>query len=213
MRITGIRLRLTELPLDGPFRPAWGRGRSQTALTVLLCEVHTDEGLVGLGAAHGGLEAAVTIDRFVAPHLLGQDPGQIDRLAAVIRDAEILGAPAYGMEVPLWDLLGKAAGMPVCRMWGGAADRVRAYCSTGELRPARLRAEDVARLAGDGFTAVKLRFHHDDPREDLAVAESVRDKVGDAVEFMGGPRAGTAGSDLAGRAAAPARLFGPGAAT
>jgi len=184
MRITGIRLRLTELPLDGPFCPAWGRGRAQTALTVLLCEVHTDEGLVGLGAAHGGLEAAVTIDRFVAPHLLGQDPGQVERLAAVIRDAEILGAPAYGMEVPLWDLVGKAAGMPVCRIWGGAADRVRAYCSTGELRPAPRRAEDVAGLAADGFTAVKLRFHHDDPREDLAVAESVRDKVGDAVELM-----------------------------
>jgi D-galactarolactone cycloisomerase len=184
MRVTGIRLRLAELPLDGPFRPAWGRGRVQSTLPVVLCEVHTDEGLVGLGAAHGGLEAAVTIDRFVTPHLLGQDPSQVERLAAVIRDAEILGAPAYCMEVPLWDLLGKAAGMPVFRMWGGATDRVRAYCSTGELRSARSRAEDVAKLAGDGFTAVKLRFHHDDPRDDLVVAQAVRDQVGDTVELM-----------------------------
>src|SRR5215469_14713397 len=50
----------------------------------------------------------------------------------MIRDAEILGAPAYGMEIPLWDLLGKAAGMPLSRIWGGAEDRVRAYSSTGE---------------------------------------------------------------------------------
>lgn len=184
MRITGIRLRLAELPLDAPFRPAWGRGRAQKTLAVLLCEVRTDTGLTGLGAAHGGLEAAVTIDRFVTPHLLGQDPREIERLAAVIRDAEILGAPAYGMEVPLWDLLGKTAGLPVCQLWGGAADRVRAYCSTGELRAARSRAEDVAKLAGEGFTAVKLRFHHDDPRDDLAVAEAVRDEVGDRVEVM-----------------------------
>jgi D-galactarolactone cycloisomerase len=184
MRITGIRLRLAELPLDAPFRPAWGRGRVQTELAVVICEVRTDNGLVGLGAAHGGLEAAVTIDRFVTPHLLGQDPCQVDRLAEVIRDAEILGAPAYCMEVPLWDLLGKAAGMPVCKIWGGAADRVRAYCSTGELRSARRRAADVAKLADDGFTAVKLRFHHDDPRDDLAVAQAVRDEVGDGIELM-----------------------------
>jgi D-galactarolactone cycloisomerase len=184
MRVTAIRLRLAEFPLHAPFRPAWGRGRVQAVLAMLLCEMRTDDGLVGLGAAHGGLEAAVTIDRFVTPHLLGQDPSQIERLAAVIRDAEILGAPAYGMEVPLWDLLGKAAGLPICQLWGGSADRVRAYCSTGELRPAQSRAQDVAKLAEEGFTAVKLRFHHDDPRDDLAVAEAVRDEVGDRIELM-----------------------------
>src|SRR5579875_2253459 len=164
MHIAGVRLRLLELPLGAPFRPAWGRGRVQTELVVLLCEVRTDTGLTGLGAAHGGLEAAVTIDRFVTPHLLGQDPFQVERLAAVIRDAEILGAPAYGMEIPLWDLLGKASGMPVCQLWGGGAARVRAYCATGELRGARERARDVAQLADGGFRAVKLRFHHADPR-------------------------------------------------
>lgn len=174
MRITGIRSRLLELPLDAPFRPAWGRGRVQESLVMVLFEVGTDNGLVGLGAAHGGPEAQLAIDRFITPHLLGQDPTRIERLAAVIRDAEILGPPPYCMEIPLWDLLGKAAGLPVHRLWGGADDRVRAYCSTGELRPPRQRAEDVAELVDAGFTAVKLRFHHDDPRDDIAVAEAVR---------------------------------------
>jgi hypothetical protein len=184
MRITGIRSRLLEFPLAAPFRPAWGRGRIQTALVLVLYEVGTDTGLVGLGAAHGGPEAQVAIDRFVTPHLIGQDPTEIERLAAIIRDAEILGPPPYCMEIPLWDLLGKAAGLPVHRLWGGGASRVRAYCSTGELRSPAERADDVARLADEGYTAVKLRFHHDDPRDDVAVAEAVRDKVGDAVELM-----------------------------
>ncbi len=184
MRITGIRSRLVELPLDAPFRPAWGRGRVQSALVLVVFEVTTDDGLVGFGAAHGGLESMVAIDRFVTPHLLGQDPTDIERLAVIIRDAEILGPPPYCMEIPLWDLLGKAAGLPVFRLWGGAGGRVRAYCSTGELRSAQERADDVARLADEGYTAVKLRFHHDDPRDDLAVAEAVRAKVGDAVELM-----------------------------
>jgi L-alanine-DL-glutamate epimerase-like enolase superfamily enzyme len=127
---------------------------------------------------------AVAIDRFVTPHLIGQDPTRVERLAAITRDAEILGPPAYCMEIPLWDLLGKAAGMPVCRLWGGASDRVRAYCSTGELRAPRARAEDAARLVAAGFTAIKLRFHADDPRDDVAVAEAVRRALGDDVELM-----------------------------
>lgn len=184
MHITGVRSRVVELPLDAPFKPAWGRGRVQAALVFVLFEVGTDEGLVGVGAAHGGLEAAVAIDRFVTPHLLGQDPTQIERLAAMIRDAEILGPPPYCMEIPLWDLLGKAAGLPVYRLWGGTNEPVRAYCATGELRPPQVRAEDVVRLVDEGFTAVKLRFHEDDPRDDLAVATAVRKAVGDRVELM-----------------------------
>jgi L-alanine-DL-glutamate epimerase-like enolase superfamily enzyme len=184
VRITGIRARLVEIPLDAPFRPAWGRGRVQTALSFVLYEVGTDDGLVGIGAAHGGLEAAVAIDRFVTPHLLGQDPTQIERHAAMIRDAEILGPPPYCMEIPLWDLLGKAAGLPVYRLWGGSNAPIRAYCATGELRPAQARAADVERLADAGFKAVKLRFHEDDPRDDLAVAEAVRAAVGDRIELM-----------------------------
>jgi D-galactarolactone cycloisomerase len=165
MRIDRIRSRLVELPLEAPFRPAWGRGRVQTALVLVIYEVVTDSGLVGLGAAHGGLEAMVAIDRFVTPHLLGQNPTDIERLALIIRDAEILGPPPYCLEIPLWDLLGKAAGLPVYQIWGGSSRKIRAYCSTGELRTPEERAEDVQRLADDGYTAVKLRFHHDDPRE------------------------------------------------
>jgi L-alanine-DL-glutamate epimerase-like enolase superfamily enzyme len=184
MRVTGVRSRLLELPLPAPFRPAWGRGRVQTTQTVVLFELGTDDGLVGLGATTGGREAAAAVDRFVTPHLLGQDPTRVEYLAGVIRDAEILGPPPYCMEIPLWDILGKAAGLPVHRLWGGADDRVRAYAATGEVRAPEVRAEDVARLADEGFRAVKLRFHHDDPADDLAVARAVRERVGDRVQLM-----------------------------
>lgn len=184
MQIAGVRSRVVEIPLHAPFRPAWGRGRVQSALVLVLFEVATDEGLVGLGAAHGGLEVAVAADRFVTPHLVGQDPTNVERLSTLIRDAEILGPPLYCMETPLWDLLGQAAGLPVYKLWGGGVERVRAYCATGELRAPRARADDVARLVEDGFSAVKLRFHAQDPRDDIAVVEAVRAKVGNAIEIM-----------------------------
>ncbi len=52
----------------------------------------------------------------------------------MIRDAETLGAPVYCMEIPLWDIIGKVAGLPVFRLWGGYSDRVLAYRATAEVR-------------------------------------------------------------------------------
>ncbi|MGZ6300102.1 MAG: mandelate racemase/muconate lactonizing enzyme family protein [Candidatus Limnocylindria bacterium] len=151
---------------------------------MVLIEVETDEGITGVGAAHAGVEAAITIERFVAPHFIGQDPTFVERLVPVLRDTEILGAPVYCMEMPLWDLVGKIAGLPVARLWGGYSDRVTAYCATTEVRPAAQRVEDVKRMLAEGYRAVKFRFHLADPREDLKVVEAVRAAVGDRIDIM-----------------------------
>jgi L-alanine-DL-glutamate epimerase-like enolase superfamily enzyme len=140
--------------------------------------------MTGVGAAHAGLEAAIAIERFVAPYFIGQDPTYIERLVPVIRDAEILGAPVYCMEMPLWDIVGKIAGLPVARLWGGYSDRVTAYCATAEIRSPKERVEDVQRMLEEGYRAVKFRFHLPDPREDLKVVEAVRAAVGDRIEIM-----------------------------
>jgi L-alanine-DL-glutamate epimerase-like enolase superfamily enzyme len=67
----------------------------------VLAEVETDASIIGYGAARVGPEAAICIERFVGPYFLGQDPTRVERLAAVLRDAEILGPPMYFMEIPL----------------------------------------------------------------------------------------------------------------
>src|SRR5207245_2501954 len=184
MKIERITCRVVYFPLKGEFHPAWARGRNQPNLLMVLIEVQTDDGETGVGAAHAGLEAAVTIERFVAPYFIGQDPTYVERLAPVLRDAEILGAPVYCMEMPLWDLIGKLAGMPVARLWGGYSDRVTAYCATAEVRSPEQRVEDVQRMLAEGYRAVKFRFHLEDPREDLKVVEAVRAAVGDRIDIM-----------------------------
>jgi len=138
MKIDRITCRVVDFPLDREFHPAWARGRNQPNLLMVLIEVDTDDGLTGIGAAHAGLEAAVTIERFVAPYFIGQDPMHVESLVPVLRDTEILGAPVYCMETTLWDIVGKAAGLPVARLWGGYSDRVIAYCATAEERPGDL---------------------------------------------------------------------------
>src|SRR3954451_10632419 len=183
MKITCVRSRVVEFPLERAFRSAWARGRNMPSLLLVFLEVETDEGITGYGAAHGGVECAISVERFVAPYFLGQDPFAVERLAAVTRDAETLGAPMYPMELPLWDIVGKVACLPVSRLWGAWSDRVLAYCATAEVRAPEQRVLDIERMIEEGYRAVKLRFHRDDPREDVRVVQAIRDAVGDRIDI------------------------------
>jgi len=183
-RITRVRSRVVDLPLPAEFRPAWGRGEVQRSFLATIVEVETAGGVTGITAAEAGPEAAISIERFVTPHLLGQDAAAPERLAGVLRDAEVLGSPVYCIETALWDIAGKVAGLPVYKMWGACTDRVPAYCATGEVRDPERRVEDCRRIAGEGFRAVKLRFHSDDPRDDLKVVEAIRRELGSRLAVL-----------------------------
>jgi D-galactarolactone cycloisomerase len=184
VKITDIRARLLVFPLPAVFKPAWARGRPMRELTMVLVEVETDEGITGFAPAHAGAEAVIAVDRFVRPFWLGQDPTHIEALTGVLRDAETLAAPVYFMEIALWDILGKQANLPAYRFWGGYQDSVPAYCATGEVRSPEERVEDAQRIVGEGFRAVKLRFHHDDPRDDLEVVRAIRGSIGDRLHIL-----------------------------
>lgn len=182
--ITRVRSRVLDLPLPADFHPAWGRGQVQRSFLVTLVEVETRAGVTGVTAAEAGLEAAISIERFVTPHLIGQDASRPERLTTVLKDAEILGSPVYCVEIALWDIVGKLAGLPVSKLWGAHSDRVPAYCATGEVRSPAARVEDCRRILDDGFKAVKLRFHCDDPRDDLAVVETIRREFGERLAIL-----------------------------
>src|SRR5207245_9901536 len=105
------------------------------------------------------------------PDPIGQAAGRSESLIGVMRDAEILGSPVYCVEIALWDIAGKIAGLPVYKMWGAATDRVPAYCATGEVRSAERRVEDCRRIVAEGFKAVKMRFHSDHQIDDIRVLD------------------------------------------
>jgi L-alanine-DL-glutamate epimerase-like enolase superfamily enzyme len=182
--ITRVRSRVLDLPLPADFHPAWGRNQVQRSFLVTVVEVETRSGITGVTAAEAGIEAAVSIDRFVAPHLIGQDASRPERLAGLLKDAEILGSPVYCIEIALWDIAGKLAGLPVSKLWGAYTERVPAYCATGEVRSPDARVEDCRRIIDDGFRAVKLRFHSDDPRDDIAAVEAIRRELGERLVIL-----------------------------
>jgi galactonate dehydratase len=145
-------------------------------------EVQSDEGLVGLGETFRNPEATVAyIHETAAPYLLGQDPLAIERYAHALarrvgnhfqgwpsRSVEVRGNSA--LDLALWDLFGKAAGLPLFQLLGGLSrERVRIYntCASATYN-ARLRADANSQLVGRGDAAAP-----DDPLDDLR-AQHVR---------------------------------------
>ena len=184
MKIERVELYHVEIPLDEPFFPSWIPGYPQTHNHFTLIRLTTDDGVVGesagmtLGKAHAGYGDVA------GPFIMGRDPFDVEGLINVLDAASLLGMRLAWVEPALWDIMGKVAGQPVYRLLGGGTGKIRAYCSTGELREPERRAEDLVRLREKGFTAVKLRFHDHDWRREVGVVEKARATVGDSMDIM-----------------------------
>src|SRR5712691_11845936 len=146
MKITGVEC----IPVRVPIRSELairGKGGYHSESPFLLVKVHTDEGIVGLGevsctpiwSGEDQVTAAHFIRAFLAPALEGEDPTHVERLTAKVRQR--LAANPFtkaGIEMALWDLLGKAAGLPLYRLWGGPVrDFVPTKFSVSGLEPAK----------------------------------------------------------------------------
>src|SRR5205823_13638130 len=113
--------------------------------------------------------------RNVAPYLVGQEVWATERHARVFRHAGGL----WFIDQALWDLIGKAAHMPLYRLWGGVRERVKAYASTAELGTLDNRAELAQRYRAEGFQAMKIRFHHERMADDLKLLDGVQEAAPD----------------------------------
>lgn len=184
LTITEIRLvRLKTIEEVGTLEPAWNPGgemRFQRGGGAFV-EVHTDAGMVGLGPG---------VDPELLPvlqaRLVGQDPFAMEAHAATLR-YYAPGLPyrgSAGVDIALWDLIGKACGQPLYKLWGGDRAKVPAYASLIRLSTPEERARLALSLAEQGWQAIKLRLHHPTLAEDLATVEQVRSAVGDRMAIM-----------------------------
>lgn len=130
--------------------------------------VYTDQGIVGQGESTDAATGSVPLIRSFARMLIGQDPLNIEAAFERIRTSGIFaGAQGgqyvtalTGVEIALWDLAGKALGLPVWQLLGGKVrDRVRVYCDSGlrEMIPGDEGSLARIRQIRDlGFTAAKI---------------------------------------------------------
>lgn len=153
--------------------------------------VRTDEGLEGIGevsctprwSGEDAWTAAHVIDRYLAPRLIGTDPRAV--LAATRLMDETVHGHAFtkaGIEMALWDLLGKSVGLPVYQLLGGPTrDHVSTKFSIGGGTPKRVAAL-AAWAAGAGFDTMKVKVGSRDDT-DLLRFRAAREAAGPDVRI------------------------------
>ena len=166
---------------------------------VVVCRVHTDEGITGCGMTGGFLRFAIRefIQRDLGPFLVGKDPLATERLWDemywAFNQRAMSGVVQHGIsavDIALWDIKGKYLGQPVWRLLGGYQRRVPAYITFGLLEYTREQLVDAARewvAQGHDKLKVVVAFSRDgrhDLQEDAARVRAVREAVGDGVQLM-----------------------------
>lgn len=195
MKITSVRTHPLRAPIDQPFAfsQAWVHER-----VGLVVEIETDAGLTGWGDGYGPPKPiASVIDNLYAPRLIGRDPLAGDAIWEELyngfRDHGQRGIPVQALssiDIALWDLRGKALGVPVHRLMGGPVrSEIRAY-ATGLYRRSNDRAENHAMLRDEaegyldaGFTAMKTKIGFGFA-DDIALVEMLRETIGGQPELF-----------------------------
>ena len=167
MRITRVSTHHAGIPYgyDGPRHEVGGQ--DWTTLDTLMVRIETDTGLVGWGEAfgHGCIPATkAALDALVAPWLLGRDASGITAIAEDgARAMHIYGRNGpltyalAGVDIALWDIAGKRAGLPLHDLLGGARRRsVPCYASLLRYGDPARTARNAAAARAEGYAAVKL---------------------------------------------------------
>jgi L-alanine-DL-glutamate epimerase-like enolase superfamily enzyme len=198
-RIASVTLSSITLPLAAAISDAkvlTGRQRPMTEVAFLFAEVRTRDGHEGIGfgyAKRAGGPAQFAHAREVAPELIGEDPSDIGRLwtrlvwagASVGRSGAATQAIA-AVDVALWDLKARRAGLPLAKLLGAHRDSVRCYDTSGGFlhEPIERIVENAARSRAAGIGGIKIKVGHPSAAVDLARVRTMREHLGDDVPLM-----------------------------
>ena len=190
MRIEDVTVTVWEWKDIPPTRYTTNVASSDTLTTQMgLVRILADDGTDGysfIGSALGsGAGDSETIAKRIKPMLIGEDPLARERiwqrLMARTRGTQmrVIGA----VDVALWDLAGRAAGVPIHRLMGSYRDSIPAYASSAVFSSVEEYADEALQLKNEGWTAYKIHPPAD-PDFDIEICEGVRRAVGDDHRVM-----------------------------
>ena len=204
MKIT--RLEVFALKAPAPERPHWTSHFIVPTANEILVRLYTDEGIDGFGLAtsYTPIDFAVKAWRSgLAEQIVGEDPLAPQRLyqklfslttskAANERgwSREALVRISAAVDIACWDILGKAAKLPLFRIFGGHRNEVPAYVTCGYYRDGKDNEElrdEVRMLLEQGHTGFKTKAGGLPLREDIARMEVIREVIGPDHDFMVDP--------------------------
>jgi len=189
MKISSVRSFLLSYPFPEPLKlPFWGGERTIVKRDAMFVRVETSNGLVGYAPAAASESAQQTIQSTVAPFLEGRtlaDPDALRVLFLAGAGADLEVAKVYcAVEIALYDLAGKALGVPVSELLGGRVrDHIRLYGSAGMYMPPEGFAAEAAAIAQLGFRAYKMRPALG-PEQDVEAVRLMRQATGPDFDLM-----------------------------
>lgn len=197
--IRSIELSTLRLPLATPISDAkvfTGRQKPMTEVVFLIAEIKTAQGFSGHGFSYSkraGGAAQYAHAREVAEAALGEDPNDIQKLyskllwagASVGRSGVATQALA-ALDIALYDLKAKRAGLPLSKLLGAHRDSVRTYNTSGGFLNASLDEvrERATQSIAEGIGGIKVKVGLPDTAEDLRRVRAVREHIGASVPLM-----------------------------
>jgi L-Ala-D/L-Glu epimerase len=199
-RVASARIVEVEaIPYAVPYRrPArFASGAVERADNVLV-RIQTDAGVVGHAEAqprpytYGETQASIVaaIRGWFAPHLLGLRAGAIEEAHAAFAGLAGNHCARGAVDVALWDLLGRLAGVPCSTLLGGYADRVAVAHMVSFDTPAAMADDAAAVNAEHGVRSFKVKVGRD-PALDIAAVAAIRDALPDAALYADANRGWT----------------------
>ena len=190
LTIPDVRARAVLSPLARPIRTAIS---TIPSARLVLIDVTTREGIVGSAYIFAYTPAALlALRRLVVDiglELTGEPaaPREImrrfDRRFRLLGWQGLVGMAVSGLDMALWDALGRAAKQPVVQLLGGTQRPLEAYDSFGVVDP-KSDAAVLAASVASGFKAIKIKIGDGDLARDVAAVRSVREIVGSDVRLM-----------------------------
>ena len=188
-KITSCTFSLAFLPLDRPISDAkvlTGRQKPMTQIAFLFAEIATLEGHQGVGYSYSkraGGPGQYAHAKEIAEEVIGEDPNDIQRIwtklvwagASVGRSGLATQAVA-AIDIALWDLKAKRAGLPLAKLLGGYRDSVACYNTSGGFLSSSIEEiiDNANASIARGIGGVKIKVGQPDPRIDLNRVEAVR---------------------------------------
>ena len=189
MKITAITTEEYRWPRP---KPISNGKHTYTHVTQAMVRVETDEGVVGFGVGYGGeiWRAAVKV---MAPALIGEDPIDVERLWTKLWVPKTVGrrgvttGAVSAIDIALWDIRAKVAGLPLYKLLGGFRDRVPTYIAGGYYQDGKgLKelAKEMEDFVSQGGKAVKIKVGGVPVHEDVERVRVARDAIGPNVKLM-----------------------------
>ncbi len=189
MKITDVSIESFEWPRSRPIRNGMF---VYTTVRLDIVTIETDQGLKGVGLGGGGPAARPLIESMKAG-IVGQDPMNVERIWHQIWVPKLTGRRGTetrvisGIDIALWDLVGKITEQPVYKLLGGFVDRIDVYIAGGYYEEGKGLKELAEEMEGSlemGARAVKMKIGGEPIAVDVERVRTVREAIGPDIKLM-----------------------------